>query len=71
MRAHTLVRTTLLISAICFAIAFAALPASATFPGKNGLIVFVANPSGSWQLYSATNYSRVPGRMPGRHLAQW
>jgi Tol biopolymer transport system component len=38
--------------AICLAVAFTALPASATFPGKNGLIVFVANPSGSWQLYT-------------------
>jgi Tol biopolymer transport system component len=52
MLTHILVRTTLLISAMCFAIAFAVLPASATFPGKNGLIVFVANPSGSWQLYT-------------------
>jgi Tol biopolymer transport system component len=38
--------------AICLAIAFAVLPASATFPGKNGRIVFVANPSGSWQVYT-------------------
>lgn len=34
------------------ALLVASLPAHATFPGKNGKIVFIANPTGTWQMYT-------------------
>jgi len=52
MRRFTFVRGVFMMLGACLVIALMAQPASATFPGKNGRIVFVANPSGSWQLYT-------------------
>ena len=34
------------------ALLLASLPAYATFPGQNGKIVFTANPTGTWQMYT-------------------
>jgi TolB protein len=44
--------STTLILATILALLFSAVPASATFPGENGKIVFVGNQSGTWQLYT-------------------
>lgn len=37
---------------VVLALLLASLPAHATFPGKNGKIVFIANPTGTWQMYT-------------------
>ena len=47
-----LVRSSFFVFSVYWLMALAVPPASATFPGKNGKIVFVANPGGSWQLYT-------------------
>jgi TolB protein len=52
MRRFRFVRSLFVVVSVSVVVSLAALPASATFPGKNGKIVFVANPSGSWQLYT-------------------
>lgn len=39
-------------SAIFLLLLFAVVPSWATFPGQNGKIVFSANTSGSWQIYT-------------------
>jgi TolB protein len=44
-------RLTLILAGLVLALLMAA-PAQATFPGKNGRIVFVSNRSGEWQLHS-------------------
>jgi large repetitive protein len=37
---------------VALALCLASVPASATFPGQNGKIVFIANPTGTWQMYT-------------------
>ena len=37
---------------VVLALLLVSLPAYATFPGKNGKIVFTANPTGTWQMYT-------------------
>lgn len=37
---------------LVLALLVASVPAHATFPGKNGKIVFIANPTGTWQMYT-------------------
>lgn len=37
---------------VTVALLIASLPAYATFPGQNGKIVFIANPTGTWQIYT-------------------
>ena len=37
---------------VVLALLLASLPAYATFPGQNGKIVFIANPTGTWQMYT-------------------
>ncbi len=46
------VRGLLVAGALLVATLVTGAPAQASFPGKNGKIVFVANTSGSWQLYT-------------------
>ena len=52
MHRFKLVHSFFVVVSICAVVALVAMPASATFPGKNGKIVLVANPGGSWQLYT-------------------
>ncbi len=37
---------------VALALCLASVPAHATFPGQNGKIVFIANPTGTWQMYT-------------------
>jgi len=37
---------------VALALCLVSVPASATFPGENGKIVFIANPTGTWQMYT-------------------
>jgi len=37
---------------VSLALCLASVPAHATFPGQNGKIVFIANPTGTWQMYT-------------------
>jgi Tol biopolymer transport system component len=43
-----------LVTVVVFTLAVfcAGIPAHAAFPGKNGKIIFTANPGGSWQIYT-------------------
>jgi Tol biopolymer transport system component len=52
MHRFKFVRSFFVLASVCAVVALTAMPALATFPGKNGKIVFVANPGGSWQLYT-------------------
>lgn len=37
---------------VALTLCLASVPAHATFPGQNGKIVFIANPTGTWQIYT-------------------
>lgn len=37
---------------VALTLCLASVPAHATFPGQNGKIVFIANPTGTWQMYT-------------------
>jgi len=37
---------------VALALCLASVPAHATFPGQNGKIVFIADPTGTWQMYT-------------------
>jgi Tol biopolymer transport system component len=56
-------RGVLVIIGVLLLLSLAAIPASATFPGKNGKIVMVANTGGSWQLYTVdsdgSNFTQI------------
>ena len=58
MRIFDIRRCVLVIAGIFLLLSLAAIPASATFPGKNGKIVLVANSGGSWQLYTIDSDGR-------------
>ena len=52
MRTSRFVRRLFVAGALLVATLVTGVPAQASFPGENGKIVFVANTSGSWQLYT-------------------
>jgi Tol biopolymer transport system component len=49
MRIHKMFSSTLFVA---LTLCLVSVPAHATFPGQNGKIVFIANPTGTWQIYT-------------------
>lgn len=74
MRRFKVVRNFFVLASVCTVVALAAMPALATFPGKNGKIVLVANPGGSWQLYTinpdGSDLTQIT-TMPATSLESW
>ncbi len=59
---------------VALALCFASVPAAATFPGQNGKIVFIANPTGTWQMYTinadGTGMTQITN-LPATTLELW
>ena len=62
---------------LVLALLVASVPAHATFPGKNGKIVFIANPTGTWQMYTINSdgtgmkqITTLPPTITGKLLAR-
>jgi Tol biopolymer transport system component len=59
---------------VALTLCLASVPAHATFPGQNGKIVFIANPTGTWQMYTinadGTGMSQITN-LPATTLDLW